>query len=115
MDTAGDSVYAVFDDPAAALVFGRSVLDEVHRLGLRLRVGVHTGGCWWVDRKCAGLDVSIGARIASEAAPDELLVSDAVRRGLAGDDRFAFHLCREAELKGVPGRWPLYSVLGTTA
>lgn len=109
MDTAGDGVFAVFGDPAAALVFGCDVMDDLHRLGLQLRVGVHTGSCWWVGPKCAGLDVSIGARIAAAAAPDELLVSEAVRRRLAGDGRFAFHPRGEPELKGVPGHWPLYS------
>lgn len=109
MDTAGDGVFVVFDDAAAALLFGCAVRDELHRLGLQLRVGVHTGSCWWVGRKCAGLDVSIGARIASAAAPDELLVSEAVRRRLAGDSRFSFRIRGEPELKGVPGHWPLYS------
>ena len=109
MDTAGDGAFVVFDDPGDAVAYGCAVISGVDRLGLRLRAGVHTGTCWFVGRKCAGLDVSIGARIASAAAPDELLVSEAVRRRLARDERFAFHARGDAELKGVPGRWPLYT------
>lgn len=109
MDTAGDGVFAIFDDPAAAMMFGCAVAKAVRGLCLQLRVGVHTGTCWVVGRKCAGLDVSIGARIAAAAAPGELLVSAAVRDRVAADGRFAFRARGDAELKGVPGRWPLYA------
>ena len=36
-------------------------------LGIEVRAGVHTGECEVVDDKCAGLSVSIGARVASHA------------------------------------------------
>jgi class 3 adenylate cyclase len=111
MDTAGDGVYAVFSDPTAALAFGCSIGRIVEPLGLRVRVGAHTGTCWVAGEKCTGLTVSIGARIVAHAEPDEVLVSAAVRAQLADDARFDFQERCEAELKGVPGRWRLYSVL----
>jgi class 3 adenylate cyclase len=114
MDTAGDGVFAVFADPAAALVFGCSIGRIVEPLGLRVRVGVHTGTCWVAGEKCSGLTVSIGARIVAHAEPDDVLVSAAVRERLRDDLRFDFREHGQTELKGVPGRWTLYSVLANT-
>ena len=111
MDTAGDGVFAVFADPAAALIFGCSAGDVVEPLGLRVRVGAHIGTCWVAGEKCSGLTVSIGARVVAQAGPDEVLVSAAVREELEDDPRFDFRKRREVELKGVPGRWTLYSVV----
>ena len=110
MDTAGDGVFAVFADPAAAAAFGCSIGRIVEPLGLRVRVGVHTGTCWVAGEKCSGLTVSIGARIVAHAEPDEVLVSAGLQQSLMDDPRFDFRERREAELKGVPGRWTLYSV-----
>jgi class 3 adenylate cyclase len=110
MDTAGDGLFAVFADPGAAVSFGVSIGTIVEPLGLRVRVGIHTGTCWVAGAKCSGLTVSIGARIVAAAEPAEVLASAAVRGHLAGDVRFTFRERGEAELKGVPGRWSLYSV-----
>jgi class 3 adenylate cyclase len=115
MDTAGDGVFAVFTDPGTAAVFGCSIGRIIEPLGLRVRVGVHTGTCWVAGEKCSGLTVSIGARIVAAAEPDEVCVSAAVRERLAGDARFDFVERGEAELKGVPGRWTLYSVLANAS
>ena len=38
-------------------------------LGIEIRAGVHTGECEVIDGKCAGLTVSIGARVAANAGP----------------------------------------------
>ena len=109
MDAAGDGLFAVFADAAAAVAFGCSVGRVVQPLGLRLRVGIHAGTCWIADDKCAGLDVNVGARIAGAAAPGEVLVSAPVQSRLAEDSRFVFRQRGEAELRGVPGHWSLYA------
>ena len=111
MDTAGDGLFAIFDDVASALAFACSLRDLVWTLELRLRVGVHTGACWVAGDKCAGLDVNIGARIVNAAAPNEILVSAPVReRLLEKPGGFVFHERADLELKGVPGRWSVYAV-----
>ena len=111
MDTAGDGLFAIFDDAEHALAFACSLRAHVRALDLRLRVGVHTGSCWVAGDKCAGLDVNIGARIADAASQDEILVSAQVRSSLLDEqDGFEFHERGQVELKGVPGRWPLYAV-----
>ncbi len=42
-------------------------VERVRELGIEIRAGVHTGECEVIDGKCAGLTVSIGARVASNA------------------------------------------------
>jgi pimeloyl-ACP methyl ester carboxylesterase len=109
LDTAGDGFFARFDGSARAIRCAVAVQDAVRDLGLDLRAGVHTGECELVDGKVAGIAVSIGARVAAQAAAGEVLVSQTVKDLVAGsgiefDDRGA------TELKGVPGEWRLFAV-----
>ena len=72
---------------------------------------MHTGECEVIDGKCAGITVSIGARVASNAAPSEVLVSQTVKDLVAGSG-FTFVDAGEHQLEGVPDRWRLYQVEG---
>jgi class 3 adenylate cyclase len=56
--------------------------------------------------KVEGIAVHIGARIAAEARPCEVLVSSIVR-DLAAGSGMDFEDRGSAELKGVPGEWHL--------
>ena len=107
-DTAGDGFYATFDGPArairCALEIGQRVREE---LELEVRAGLHAGECELIDGKPAGLTVSIGARIASNARADEVIVSQTVKDLVAGSG-FAFDDRGEHKLKGIPDRWRLY-------
>jgi class 3 adenylate cyclase len=60
------------------------VTGAVQELGLEIRAGLHTGECEVVDGKIGGLAVNIGARVAAEARPGEVLVSQTVRDLVAG-------------------------------
>jgi class 3 adenylate cyclase len=109
LDTAGDGFFARFDGPARAIRCAQSAIAAVDGLGLEIRAGVHTGECELADGKPAGLAVNIGARVAGNAGPGEILVSGTVRDLVAGsgielEDRGL------AQLKGVPGEWRLYRV-----
>lgn len=108
-DTAGDGFYAVFDGPARAIDCARAAIAEVGRLGLEIRAGVHTGECEVADGKCAGLAVSIGARVMAHAGPSQVMVSQTVRDLTAGGDLTLVPAGRH-ELKGVPDLWSLYRV-----
>jgi class 3 adenylate cyclase len=111
VDTAGDGFFATFDGPARAIRCACAVTESVRELGLEVRAGLHTGECELLDDKVAGIAVSIGARVASRAAPGEVLVSSTVKDLVAGSGiRFADR--GVAELKGVPGEWRLYAVDG---
>jgi class 3 adenylate cyclase len=106
-DTAGDGFYATFDGPARAIRCAQEITERVGGLGLEVRAGVHTGECELIDGKQGGIAVSIGARVASEARPSEVLVSQTVKDLVAGSG-LAFEDAGEHELKGVPDRWRLY-------
>ncbi|MGA7227893.1 MAG: adenylate/guanylate cyclase domain-containing protein [Acidimicrobiia bacterium] len=109
-DTAGDGFYAVFDGPARAIECAHSVMIDLKPLGLEVRAGVHTGECEIADGKCAGLAVSIGARVMGLAGPSEILVSQTVRDLTVGGD-LRLEPAGEHELKGIPDRWRLYRVV----
>jgi pimeloyl-ACP methyl ester carboxylesterase len=106
---AGDGLLATFDGPARAIKCARSIRDRVRSLGLQVRTGLHTGECELDGDDIVGLAVHIGARVASIAEPDEVVVSSTVKDLVAGSglrfgDRGAHNL------KGVPGEWHLFAV-----
>jgi class 3 adenylate cyclase len=107
MDTSGDGFFVVFREPARALDAAAAIRTSIAALGLKIRVGIHVGDCWVADNKCTGLAIHIGARIASLAKPDEVLVSQALKSAVSPDYRFTDR--GETDLKGVPGRWHLYA------
>ena len=109
IDIAGDGFFASFDGPARAIRCACAITEAVKELGLDIRAGLHTGECELVDGKVGGIAVHIGARVAKEAQPGEVLVSSTVRDLVAGS---GLHFIERgsAELKGVPGEWRLYAV-----
>jgi class 3 adenylate cyclase len=110
VDTAGDGFLATFDGPARAIRCACAITEEVGRLGLEVRVGLHTGECEIEGDHVRGLAVHIGARIASLAPPGQVLVSSTVKDLVAGSG-IAFEDAGEHELKGVPDRWRLFHVV----
>ena len=109
LDTAGDGFFATFDGPARAIRCAQAIVANVGDLGLDLRAGLHTGECELHDGKLAGIAVSVGARVAAEAGPGEVLVSSTVKDLVAGSGIEFEHLGARA-LKGVPEEWTLYVV-----
>ncbi len=109
-DTAGDGFYATFDGPARAIRCALEVVERVRDVGIEVRAGIHTGECELIEGKCGGISVSIGARIAAQASPSEVLVSQTVRDLVTGSGiRFENRGLRE--LKGVPDPWQLLAVV----
>jgi class 3 adenylate cyclase len=109
MDTAGDGFFARFDGPARAIRCATTITSTIKQLGIDVRAGLHTGECQLVGGKVAGIAVSIGARVASEAKPGEVLVSNTVKDLVAGSG-ITFEDRGPHKLKGVPGEWRLYAV-----
>jgi class 3 adenylate cyclase len=110
--TVGDGFLATFDRlPSRALRCALAITESARELGIEVRVGVHTGECELIGEDVGGMAVHIASRVSALAAPGEVLVSGTVFGTVVGgpfnfEDR-GFH-----ELKGVPGRWPLFA-LGT--
>src|SRR5205823_12064699 len=109
LDVAGDGFFARFDGPARAVRCACAITERLRELGLQIRAGLHTGECEVMDGKVGGIAVHIGARVAKEAGPGEVLVSNTVKDLVAGSG-LEFRDRGSAELKGVPGDWRLYSV-----
>ena len=109
LDVAGDGFFARFDGPARAVRCACAIAAGVRELGLEVRAGLHTGECEVMDGKVGGIAVHIGARVAKEAQPGEVLVSNTVKDLVAGSG-LEFEERGATELKGVPGDWRLYSV-----
>ena len=57
----------------------------------------------------AGIAVSIGARVAAQARPGEVLVSQTIKELVAGSG-LVFKDRGQHVLKGVPGEWRVYAV-----
>ncbi|MGH2679537.1 MAG: alpha/beta fold hydrolase [Actinomycetota bacterium] len=110
VDTAGDGFFATFDGPARGIRCAVSITEAVRDLGIEVRAGVHTGEVETIAGKVGGIAVNVGSRIASVAAPSEVLVSYTVQ-GLVSGSGLAFEDIGEHELKGVPDRWHLYRVV----
>lgn len=109
IDTAGDGFYATFDGPARAIHCARAIRAEVRKLGLSIRIGLHTGECEIKGDKLVGIAVHIGARLAAKATADQILVSQTVRDLVAGAG-IEFHDYGTHALKGIPQAWHLYAV-----
>jgi len=111
INTTGDGFIALFDGPSRAIECASAICDSVHRLGIEVRAGLHTGEVEARGHDIGGIAVHIGARVASAAAAGEVLVSRTVADLVAGS-RLEFEDRGEHELKGVPGRWQLFAVAG---
>ena len=106
IDTAGDGVFALFDGPSRAVRCACSIVREVRDLGLEVRAGLHTGEVELAGDKARGIAVHIGARVAAQAGPGEVLVSQTVKDLVPGSG-LEFETRDRVELKGVPGDWQL--------
>jgi class 3 adenylate cyclase len=109
VDTAGDGFFAAFDGPARAIRCACAITDAVGDLGIEIRAGLHTGECEQVDGKIGGIAVHIGARVAANAGPGEVVVSRTVRDLVAGSG-IDFEERGSAELQGLRGTWELFAV-----
>ncbi len=109
IETAGDGMLAIFDQPAVAIRAAFAMSEGAQNLGLQMRTGIHTGECEILEGDIAGIAVHIGARVAACAGANEVVVSSTVRDLMAGGDiefkEFGRHV-----LKGIPGEWNLYAV-----
>jgi len=103
----GDGILAVFEGPAQAVRSAREFGRAVSSLGIEIRAGAHIGEIETIGDDVTGVAVNAAARIAALAGPSEVLVSATLRDLIAGSG-LRFEPAGEHDLKGVPGRWPLF-------
>jgi class 3 adenylate cyclase len=92
-----------------AIRCGRALVDALRTIGLDIRAGIHTGECERAGGKLRGIAVHVGARIAAEAAPGEVLVSGTVKDLVAGSG-LRFEGRGERILKGIADPIQLYAL-----
>ncbi len=109
INTTGDGFVASFDGPARAIRCARDITEATAKLGIELRVGLHTGECEVRGKDLGGLAVHIAARVGALARPGEVVVSGTVKDLVVGSG-IEFGERGEHELKGVPGSWKLFAV-----
>jgi DNA-binding winged helix-turn-helix (wHTH) protein/pimeloyl-ACP methyl ester carboxylesterase/class 3 adenylate cyclase len=103
------NLLATFDGPARAIRAASAISDAAARLGIRVKSGLHTGECDMVESKVGGIAVRIGAHVAEQAAPGEVLVSHTVKDLVAGAG-IGFEERGTHVLENVPGEWRLFAV-----
>jgi class 3 adenylate cyclase len=110
INTTGDGFVLAFTGPTRAIQCAKAISQEVSRLGLITRAGLHTGECERRGDDLSGLAVHIAARVSSNASPNHIVVSSTVRDLVVGSG-IKFIEQGAYSLKGVPGEWPLFAVL----
>jgi class 3 adenylate cyclase/pimeloyl-ACP methyl ester carboxylesterase len=107
----GDGFLISFDGPARAIRCAIAINEGVRALGIEVRTGLHTGECELRGDDIGGLAVHIAARVNALAAPSQILVSSTIKDLVVGSGiSFAEH--GDHTLRGVPGSWKLFAVVG---
>jgi pimeloyl-ACP methyl ester carboxylesterase len=109
VDTTGDGFFATFDGPARAIRCALAISDNVQRLSIQVRIGLHTGECELMGNIVGGIAVHIGARVMAHSNANEVLVSNTVKDLVAGSG-IKFVDRGVHKLKGVPDEWHLFAV-----
>ncbi len=110
--TFGDGFLVTFSGPPSrALRCALAIGYAVRELGVEVRIGLHTGECELIGEDVGGMAVHIASRVNGLAGPGEVLVSGTVFGTVVGGP-FTFEDRGFHELKGVPGRWPLFALGG---
>lgn len=109
VDTAGDGFLALFDGAARAVLAAAQMDPSVADLGVRVRVGIHTGEVELDGGKPRGVAVHAAARVASLGGSGDVLVSGTTRDLLDGSG-MSFDSRGEHELKGLSGARPVFAL-----
>lgn len=105
----GDGFLVLFTEPASAFTFARTLQQEIGRFvidfpdaPLDLRIGLHSGDAYREGGDVFGRAVHVASRIADQAGPGEIAVSEDCRE-LVGSEAVRFWRAHETPLKGLPG------------
>jgi class 3 adenylate cyclase len=107
--TTGDGVLATFDGPGRGIRCAMTLREELGKIDLEVRAGLHTGEVEVRDNDVGGIAVHIAARVMAAARPGEILSSRTVRDLVVGSD-VALESRGSRSLKGVDGKWQLFAV-----
>jgi class 3 adenylate cyclase len=105
--TTGDGFLVVFDSATRAVRCGLAMTRAVESVGLRIRVGIHTGEVEFVGDDVRGVAVHAAARVLSIAGAGDVVVS-ATTRDLAEGSGVTFVDAGRHVLKGLSGERQLF-------
>ena len=108
--TLGDGFLATFDGPGRAIRYAKAIGDAVSKLGIEVRIGVHTGEVEVADDDIRGIAVNIAARMAQLGSGGGIFVSRMVKDLVAGSG-FDFEELGKHKLKVINEDWDVYRVL----
>lgn len=107
-----NGILATFDGPARAIRCASAITASAHRLGIRVKTGVHTGECDVFGNHYSGFAVKLAENIANEADLGEVLVSRTVKDLVAGSGlNFLEHSIKS--FVEIEGNWRLFKVDST--
>jgi class 3 adenylate cyclase len=107
--SAGDGFLALFDGAARAVRAAQLMDPAVSDLGIRVRVGIHTGEVEIAGGQARGVAVHAAARVASLAGPGEVLVSGTTCDLLDGSG-LSLEPRGEHELEGLSGARSIFAL-----
>ena len=90
---------------------GRYMRAAAGSLELSVRAGLHAGEVHVRGTDVSGIAMHIGQRISAYAKTDEILVYSTVKEMVSGSG-IQFEERGDIELRGVPGRWRIFAVVG---
>ena len=103
----GDGILARFEAPTRALRCAFGLQAALSKLGIQLRVAVHTGEIEVRGRDIGGIGVHIASRVLSIADPGGVVVTRTVRDLASGTD-LQFQPLGATALRGIPEPWELF-------
>ena len=116
--TIGDSVMASFEDNAEAVAAAIQMQQKItsdeaskpdtHRIAIR--IGVHYGSGIVKTNDVFGDVANTASRVETNAAPEQIVVSDTIHQALAESGRFTFRYLGKFELKGKAETRDLFEV-----
>lgn len=107
----GDGTLSIFDTASDAVRCAESICTQSNAQQVAVRAGIHTGELERTGMDVTGMTVHVGARVAALAEAGEVLVSRTVKDLLLGSG-IQFRERGSKTLKGVPGKWDLYTLAG---
>jgi class 3 adenylate cyclase len=100
VEVEGDGLMAAFPTAGESLRAARAIVGTAREQGVRIRAGLHAGEVYEAGGRLFGICISVAARVAAQAAADEVLATELVQGLVEGSD-IGFTPHGEFELKGV--------------
>lgn len=110
VNTTGDGFLAMFASAQGAIRCAASIRDATGRMGLPVRIGVHTGEVELLPGDIGGVAVHTAARVMALGGASEVMVSSSTR-GLVEDGGLRFESRGAKQLKGLSTPLEVFALL----